>query len=163
MHQRLPWILPLGCSVIFDLKNEKTKGFCCYFYSFSPTPRLRLLKIQTEKRWQNIKKNFKGNQEWWSEVNIKNRLRKEKRAADGRERDAAYMGCDSEWGGGEKPRRGIMNEEKGSVHDFCRVWESGPVFLSHPRASHLTSLWLASEATRKPLRPAAHMQKGLVH
>lgn len=30
-------------------------------------------------------------------------------------------GYHSEWGGEEKPGCGIMNEEKGSVHDSCRI------------------------------------------
>lgn len=72
------------------------------------------------------------------------------------------MGHDSEWGD-EKPGQGIMNKKKGSADDFCTIWEWNPGFLGHLRAGHVTSLWSAPEATRKPLRPAAHVQKGLVH
>lgn len=51
--------------------------------------------------------------------------------------------------------------ENGSAHDFCRIWEWDPVSFS-PLCAAIWPGWSASEATRRPLRTAAQMQKGLV-
>lgn len=148
--------LPLVAQSSLIYKMKRIRHFVVICVPSLPPQDCGYWKYKQRKGGKTFFKSSKEKQGWWNEANRKKQTLKREKSCWW-ERAAEEVEHDRKWGGEEKPRHRIVNEEKGLVHDFGRAWEPGSVFLSHLCAGHLTSLRFASEAP-KALWPTAHME-----